>query len=276
MRARCAPPSSATKAPVTQHAPHPLPPSQRLRLEGRSGDFPFYNGRPVALSAAQWLLVMAGVVAGFAALIAPLPWPAGVAGTLAPAVLFVALPLAALARVAPHHWRTVFGRVGARELRLMVGFALLNVVISMSIGSLVRSFSDVTNNAAAGQLLAMDTTERLTFFAKTLPQLLGEELITLLPFLALMALLTQRFGLGRRQAVLLAWGVSSLLFGLIHLPTYGWNLVQCIVIIGSARLVLTLPWLLTKNIWVSTGAHILNDWLLFGLGLLGARLAASA
>jgi hypothetical protein len=28
----------------------------------------------------------------------------------------------------------------------------------------------------------------------------------------------------------------------------------------------------TKNIWVSTGAHILNDWSLFGLSLLGARL----
>jgi len=27
-------------------------------------------------------------------------------------------------------------------------------------------------------------------------------------------------------------------------------------------------WILTKNIWVSTGAHIINDWLLFTLGLL--------
>jgi uncharacterized protein len=48
------------------------------------------------------------------------------------------------------------------------------------------------------------------------------------------------------------------------------------VIIGSARLVLTLPWILTKNIWVSTGAHIFNDWLLFSMGLLGAALAGKA
>jgi hypothetical protein len=34
------------------------------------------------------------------------------------------------------------------------------------------------------------------------------------------------------------------------------------VVIGSARMVLTLPWILTKNIWVSTGAHIINDWLI--------------
>jgi hypothetical protein len=38
---------------------------------------------------------------------------------------------------------------------------------------------------------------------------------------------------------------AILLLGLAHLPTYSWNLVQCIAIIGSARLVLTLPWIMT-------------------------------
>jgi hypothetical protein len=52
---------------------------------------------------------------------------------------------------------------------------------------------------------------------------------------------------------------AILLFGQAHLPTYNWNLVQCIAIIGSARPVLTLPWIMTKNLWVSTGAHVLND-----------------
>jgi len=41
---------------------------------------------------------------------------------------------------------------------------------------------------------------------------------------------------------------------------------------GDYRLVLTLPWIMTKNIWVSTGAHIVNDWLLFLMSLLGASL----
>ena len=38
-------------------------------------------------------------------------------------------------------------------------------------------------------------------------------------------------------------------------------------------LVLTLPWIMTKNLWVSTGAHIINDWTLFGVGLLGTGTA---
>ena len=69
-----------------------------------------------------------------------------------------------------------------------------------------------------------------------------------------------------------AWLITAVVFGLIHLPTYNWNVLQCIVVIGSARLVLTLPWIMTKNIWVSTGAHIVNDWLRFLMSLLGASL----
>jgi len=46
------------------------------------------------------------------------------------------------------------------------------------------------------------------------------------------------------------------------------------VIIGGARLVLTLPYVMTKNIWVSTGAHIINDWTLFGGAMLLMGLAA--
>ncbi len=264
---------------MTVHTPHPLTPAQRLgRLEDPKSDFPFYGGAPVRLSAVQWLFVIAAVVAGFAALIWPLPWaagPMGLAGPMVPAILFVAIPLAALAYVAPGHWKALFGKVGGRELRLMLGFAFLNLVVSMAVGALVSALADVSPNAATSGLAAMGTAERVIFFAKTLPQLLGEELVTLLPFLALLTLLTAGFGVGRRGAVICAWMLSSLLFGLIHLPTYDWNWVQCIAVIGSARMVLTLAYILTKNVWVSTGAHIINDWVLFTLGLLGAGLAAA-
>jgi membrane protease YdiL (CAAX protease family) len=205
-------------------------------------------------------------------LIAPVPWPGGSLAPLVPALLFVMIPLATLARIAPGHWRLLFGTVGWREVRLMVGFALLNIVVSMGVGALVRALAEVTPNAAAAQLSGMGTAERVAFFAKTLPQLLGEEVVTILPFLAVLALLTHRFGVGRKGAIVGAWVVSSLLFGLIHLPTYDWNLIQCIVVIGTARMVLTLAWILTKNLWVSTGAHVINDWLLFSMALIGAGL----
>lgn len=259
---------------MTLHTTSPLAPARRLgRLEDPDTDFPFYAGTPVALSVGQWLFLMASVVVAFAALVAPVPWPGGPWAPMIPALFFAVIPLAALAQVAPGHWKLIFGKVGWRELRLMLGFVLLNLVVSLAVAVVVRSFAEVTPNAAAAGLAAMGTADRVIFFAKTLPQLLGEELVTLLPFLALLTLLTARFGVGRRGAVIGAWLLSSLLFGLIHLPTYDWNWVQCIVIIGSARIVLTLAYILTKNLWVSTGAHIINDWVLFGAAVLGAGLA---
>jgi membrane protease YdiL (CAAX protease family) len=236
------------------------------------GDFPYYKGVPVRISGPQWLCVIAAVAVAFLALVLPIPWPGGAFAPLIPAILFAAIPLAALARVAPGHWKAIFGRVGGRELRLMLGFALLNIVVSMSVGGIVRAFTEVTPNAAAEMLSGMDATGRVLFFAKTIPQLFGEELVTILPFLALLYLLVNRFGVGRRSAVIGAWLISAFVFGLIHLPTYDWNLIQCVVIIGAARLMLTLPYILTKNIWVSTGAHIINDWLLLGATVAGAGL----
>jgi hypothetical protein len=219
--------------------PFALAPGQRLwRLEDPVGDFPFYNGVPKTLSGGQWLWLMAAVAAGYLVLVLPIPWPGGPFGALLPALLFPVIPLAALAHVAPGHWKVIFGAVRGRELRLMLGIALLNIVVSMSLGALVRVLMDVTPNAATAQLGGMDTTGRFAFFAKTLPQLLGEEVVTVLPFLAVLTMLSNRFGTG--------------------------------------RMVLTLGWILTKNLWVSTGAHIINDWLLFGVGLLGAGLVGAA
>ncbi len=128
----------------------PLAPEQRLRrLEDPVGDFPFYNGAPAAISTRQWLWVLAAVAAGFLVLMAPIPWPGGALGALIPALLFPLIPMAALAQVVPGHWKAIFGKVGGRELRLMLGFALLNIVVSMSIGAIVSALTDVTSNAAA-------------------------------------------------------------------------------------------------------------------------------
>ena len=106
-------------------------------------------------------------------------------------------------------------------------------------------------------------------------QLLGEELITILPFLAVLAFCHAHTGMGRNASVIVAWLASAVAFGLIHLPTYDWNLIQCLVVIGSARLVLTWAYIWSKNIWVSTGAHIINDWTLIASTTFLAPLATS-
>jgi membrane protease YdiL (CAAX protease family) len=245
-----------------------------FRWEDSGSDFPFYRGSASSLTFRQWWLVLAAVAGAFMALAltatlsgAGLFWP------FLPAIGLAAIPLLALARVTPEHWTCLFTRVGVREVRLMLGFALINIVITMGLGAVVMFLGHTSSNSATSQLGTLDTIELIAFFAKTIPQLLGEEVITILPFLALLQWLTQSLQWARKTAVVAAWVLTSVIFGLLHLPTYDWNWLQCIVVIGGARMVLTLPWIMTKNLWVSTGAHITNDWILFGVGVLGAGLA---
>lgn len=247
----------------------------RLPLEPQGPDFPYYRDDPPTITTGGWLLVLAGVVSGFAALVTPLPFTDGVATGWLRAAAFVGLPLLGLALAAPGRWKAIFGRVGLREVKLMFVFALLNIVISMAIGAVIKSFGTVTANATIVDAANFDGPHLFNFFAKVALQLLGEELVTILPFLALLAFFHAKAGLGRKAAVFSAWLVSALAFGAIHLPTYNWNLVQCLVVIGSARLVLTWAYVWTKNIWVSTGAHIINDWTLMASTVFLAPLVAT-
>ncbi len=235
-------------------------------------DFPYYNGEPVLISGRQWLLVMAAVVCSYFVLTAQLPFFATRFGQFIPAILFVAIPLAALAAITPQHWTALFRRVRVRDVMWMILFALLNVIVSMSIGLAVWALTATAANPAVGAVGGMGSGDLIFFFLKTIPQLFGEEVLTILPFLALLYLLHARMEISRTQAIVGAWLIAAMLFGVVHLPTYNWNWIQCLVVIGGARLVLMLPYLLTKNIWVSAGAHILNDWMLLGFTLLGPYL----
>jgi membrane protease YdiL (CAAX protease family) len=230
-------------------------------------DFPFYNGDPVALRPVQWAWLMLAVVAGFLTLYLPFgdasPFLAFI-----PAVLFPAIPLLVLRAVAGRHWRALFQRVGIKTIAIAVGIALLNLVVTVALGLLTTRFFGVSANPVFDVLAQDSTADRWLFALRTLPQLLGEEVLTMLPFLALMTLFTTRAGWSRRAAIVAAWLISALIFGMAHLPTYQWNWVQCVVVIGSARLVLSLAYLWTRNLWVSTLAHVLNDWTLFSAGLL--------
>ncbi|MBY0363753.1 MAG: CPBP family intramembrane metalloprotease [Phreatobacter sp.] len=249
---------------------------ERLPFEPQGRDFPFARGAPDAISTRGWLLVMAGVATGFVALVVPLLFADNALTGWLRVLLFVGLPLLALRIASPSGWTAIFGKVGLREVKLMFAFALLNMVVSLAVGVAVKVFGTVTANAAVAGAGQLGGAQLAGFFAKVGVQLLGEELITILPFLAIVVLCGKLTGIGRNAAVVVAWLVSAVAFGLIHLPTYVWNLVQCVVVIGSARLVLTWAYIWSKNIWVSTGAHIINDWTLIATTAVLAPLATSA
>lgn len=245
------------------------PPELISWLERKDDDFPYYREGINVIRGSGWWFVMLGVAVGFFALIYTQPiFPSGLAGFI-PAILYSLIPLAVVAAL------TSVQAVGElfRPMRridwvLIVLFVVLNYVVTIAVATLVISLFDFSPNPAGDILASSSGSERVLFFAKSAVQLLGEELFTILPFLAVLYWLHTSRGVSRTLAVVLAALVVSVIFALVHLPTYQWRFAQALVGLVPVRIVLLLPYIITKNIWVSTGVHVLNDFAIFGLPLL--------
>lgn len=236
-------------------------------------DFPFYDGRPVEVPSWKWLVIVVGCVAGFIAL-TTIPAVNNVEGLL-PRSLFTGIMLVVFILIVGRNWTAIFKKPTGGDWVAMLAYAVLTLAVSAILATIVRAFASTAPNSAADGLAAGGAPEITAFYVGTAIQLLGEELFSVLPFLALMYVLSSKLKFSRGASIIVAWLVVAVWFGAAHLPTYDWNVAQALIIIGGARLVLTLAYIRTKNIWVSTGAHIINDWVGFTFVLVTASALPS-
>ena len=236
-------------------------------LERPDDDFPYYRGRPVEITPFRWWVVMAAVVVGFGALIYPRTFALNQVGAFGVTILYFALPLAALAWAAGSAWTAIFRRPRLIDLLVVFGFFLLNYVFTLIDGILINTLTETTPNEAVGGAASLAGAELWLFFARTGLQLFGEEVMSILPFLALLYWLTGRRGLSRKWAIVVSVLIVAVLFAAAHLPTYGFNVTQALLGVGVARVILIIPYIITKNIWVSTATHVLYDWSNFALAI---------
>lgn len=228
-------------------------------MSGRpSSDFPFCSGWPVAIDGVGWSVILGSLVVGFLALVG-LPFH-NFPLTFVPAILFAAIPLAALHVVTGPHWLALFGPVRLGGIAQMLLFGWGAFAGSLLVGFLLMGEVAMTANPLSSRIATLSSGELILTLLPTIPQLLGEELLGILPFLAAIWLCLARLRMTRRVGIIIGLAVSALIFGAAHLPTYDWNWAQALVGIGSARILLTLAYIVTRNIWISTGAHIVNDW----------------
>lgn len=234
-----------------------------LFFERQDLDLPYYRRFPNGFSLTGWGIVLAAVVVSFVVLIVAQPLFHSGFGGFIPPLLFVLIPLVAVAAVggakAPF---ALFRPLGLRDIGLIVLFFLLNVIVTIVVGTLINSVFHTAANPAGDMLTTASGLDKVLFFGWSAVQLLGEEIFTVLIFLGSLALLHR--AMPRKSALCLAVLVASIIFGLVHLPTYQGNMAQAVALI-PIRIVLLLPYLITRNIWASTGTHILNDWTTFGM-----------
>lgn len=229
-------------------------------------DFPYYDGQPVEISPMGWVMLLVSVVAAFGLLIT-LPFDTFPLN-LVPAIVFTGIPLLTLAAVTGGRQAALFGRFGIRDFFTALGFGVLTVVVSVLVGLILSRLTDMQVNPAATMLASIGPFDVAVFMVRTFVQLIGEELMTMLPLLAVLWFCVRKLNMLRRAGLVIAVVISTIWFAAVHLPTYNWNVLQCFGGIGAARLVLTAAFLVTRRLWVSAGAHIINDWSEFVLPLI--------
>ncbi len=224
--------------------------------------FPYLSGSESPLNTKQWLVLVASVFLAFAVL----EFLAENENTTPiGALIFFGLPIVAIQFGAKADWRELIRLPSLREVGIGLGFAIVNLVVTLVMGSIVVAITGIADkNEAVTKLAEASATEFATFFVMTIPQLMGEELFSIIPFLAILHLLNwEEDGSSRRKHLAIATVLTALLFGAAHLPTYNWNWAQCLFVIGSARIVLLIPFILTRNITVPFIAHFTFDWMVF-------------
>lgn len=236
----------------------------------RRRDFPYYAGQPVSLGMGAWTLLLLSVLASYA-LVSWVPL-FSIFDLFLSRLLFAGIPFAILVGLVGRDCQALFGRFGLREAAVCIGAGLLAVVASIAAALVVGEFAPLSPNPVSEFLATQPPREFVQLLLILLPQLLGEELLTMLPFLAILQLTASHWGWRRRSSIALALLGSTLLFSAGHLPTYDWNWAQCFGVIGAARVVWTLAYIATRSLWVSIGAHILTDGVAIILALLAAEI----
>lgn len=238
-------------------------PSAFFRFERTDCDLPYYQG---GFGLAGALIVMCSAAVAFAVLLnTQVLFHSGLAGFIPP-LLFVLIPLVAVAVIAgPSAPLALFRRLGLRDIRIILLFFVLNAIVTVVVGLVVTGLFHSVANPAGDMVASASRADKILFFGWTGVQILGEEIFTILIFLPVLALLHRV--MSRKLALCIAALVASVIFGLVHLPTYQWNVPQAVGLV-PIRLVLLLPYIITRNIWASTGVHVLNDWTIFGMSAL--------
>lgn len=217
------------------------------------------------ISATRWLVILLLQIAATAVLFL-------VGNRLISVFVFTFVPLAALLALGRDMLKGSVRLPRFSHVLLGVGLGLAALLVSAGVAILVQNVGGTTANPITDILASGSLAQNLVTLFLSLIQLFGEELLTFVVFMLVLQICSRFMKAGTAPTVV-AWVVSSIVFALVHLPTYGYNVLQVLLVIGTARMVLSLGFLLTNNLIVSYISHIIDDNIIFVFTMIAAAMA---
>lgn len=218
-------------------------PSKYFWFERNTSDFPYYNGIPINISWSRWLLIIGCCLLGILyRYLGNISFVGPIVNDYANAIMLPFACLVGLVLATDQYWTALFRRPESKDIPIILGF------LGATVGALALLTMAVSHWFPTASLSA---TLSPHLYIQDIFRIFGEELLAILPLLALLQLLTKTLNLPRKVALLLALILSALLFGLYHLPAYQWNWAQCFIVFGLGRIIGSLPYLVTHNLLIS-------------------------
>lgn len=257
--------------------------SNKFKFEKDGGmDFPFYNDQPIQLSWTKWLLwvgltllsyfIFSGFILSW--IISDSPWIKQLLTSTNQAIytFFITCFLLLITFlivfftykiISGSRWNALFQKLEKKEIIYSILLGIVGMVLTVLYTKFilndifhVRTVADLATQRESGTNIVIDIFTVITTFA----QLILEEMWVVVPFLFVLMICHKKLKINRKISILLAWTISSIIFGLYHIPSYSGNVAQALLVIGVSRLFLTFPYLRYKNIWASFIAHCSWDF----------------
>lgn len=222
-------------------------------------DFPFYNYIPIKINTIGWVILLTFMFLSIFVLFTNF-------FNIFSDLVFVLLNITSYFIVTKTKIKELFKPIKLKDLLKVIKYTLITIIMAFIFSNIMIRFVPLSSNPMA---ISGGSNKDLLHFillrVDNILQLFGEEFLAITPFLFILQISFNKFGLPRRKSIIIALLLSSIFFGLLHLPTYNWNLLQSMLLIGVVRVFLTLSYMETKNIFISFLVHFLYDTILFAV-----------
>ncbi|PFJ40192.1 hypothetical protein COJ00_27060 [Priestia megaterium] len=149
-----------------------------------------------------------------------------------------------------------FRKFDKKQIKLLVWAGIFSFGVAMGINALLQYGFSYT---------AADNTNTVFFVPSDsfilIIQLLGEEILFFSTFFFILKLFTYTEKPQYGISICISSILSCVLFGLAHLSTYDYRVIQCLFIIGFPCIIKILLLLKTRNLWCTYSAHLIHDLL---------------
>lgn len=223
-----------------------------FEFEDKNIDFPYYNEKN-AYGKNSLIIILSSLFLFVFLILGPIKFFEGQEQIIL--FLITIIPLLLLTKC---NLGLFFRKISLNDIRLIIVSYIGYKIYYLIVYELFQVTNYVTTSAES-QFLNMNL---LTLIINTL-QIFSEEIFRIFLFLILMYFL-YKYTNNRKKSIIISTVLVLIVFGLMHVNTYGYNIIQILLLQGFGSIFEFLGYLKTKNLAIPIIIHLLiniSSWI---------------